>query len=57
MPDYKSMYYYLAGQASIAVETLEATTEALSKITERLKRARQITEDMFINSPEEEKPE
>lgn len=46
MPDYKAMYYHLAGQMSIAIEALEG----LVAITERLKRAQQTTEDMFINS-------
>ena len=44
--DYKAMYYHLAGQMSIAIEALEG----LVAITERLKRAQQTTEDMFINS-------
>ena len=51
--DYKAMYYHLAGQMSIAVEALEG----LVAITERLKRAQQSTEDMFIDSddpPEED---
>ena len=39
MPDYKAMYYHLAGQMSIAVEALEA----LVAITERLKKAQQTT--------------
>lgn len=57
MPDYKSMYYHLAGQASIAVETLEATTQALLKITERLKKAQQATEAIFIMGGDENEPE
>lgn len=35
MPDYKAMYYHLAGQMSIATEALEG----LVAITERLKKA------------------
>ena len=50
MADYKAMYYHLAGQMSIAIEALEG----LVAITERLKKAQQITEDMFINSEDEE---
>ena len=43
-PDYKAMYFHLAGQMSVAVEALEG----LVAITERLKKAQQTTEDMFI---------
>jgi hypothetical protein len=50
MPDYKAMYYHLAGQMSIAIEALEG----LVAITERLKKAQQTTEDMFINSDEDD---
>lgn len=56
MPDYKAMYYHLAGQMSIAIEALEG----LVAITERLKKAQQTTEDMFIHSADEDlgdKPE
>lgn len=54
MTDYKAMYYYLAGRMATAVEALEATTNALVEITEKLKAAQQVTEDMFINASEEE---
>jgi hypothetical protein len=47
MPDYKAMYYHLAGRMAGAIEVLEA-------ITETLKQAQQTTEDMFINSKDEE---
>lgn len=47
MPDYKSMYYHLAGRIAGAIEALEA-------ITGTLKQAQQTTEDMFINSADEE---
>lgn len=50
MPDYKAMYYHLAGQMSIAIEALEG----LVAITERLKKAQQTTEDMFINSEDDD---
>ncbi|MEG2174230.1 MAG: hypothetical protein RR135_01940 [Oscillospiraceae bacterium] len=50
MADYKAMYFHLAGQMSIAIEALEG----LVAITERLKKAQQTTEDMFINSDEPE---
>jgi len=53
MPDYKAMYYHLAGRMATAVEALEATTGALVIITEKLKLAQQTTEDMFINSEDE----
>ena len=54
MPDYKAMYYHLAGRMATAIEALEATTGALVVITEKLKQAQQATEDMFINSDEDE---
>ena len=53
MPDYKAMYYHLAGRMATAVETLEATTGALVMITEKLKLAQQTTEEMFIGSDDE----
>ena len=53
MPDYKAMYYHLAGRMATAVEVLEATTDALSDITEKLKLAQQTTEEMFISSKED----
>ena len=52
MSDYKAMYYHLAGRMATAIEALEATTNALVYITEKLKLAQQVTEDMFINSEE-----
>lgn len=54
--DYKAMYYHLAGQMSIAIEALEG----LVAITERLKKAQQTAEDMFLNGADEDldgKPE
>ena len=57
MPDYKAMYYVLAGRMATAVEVLEATTGALVDITEKLKLAQQATEDMFIYSDDEDEPE
>ena len=45
MADYKAMYYHLAGQMSIAIEALEG----LVAITERLKKAQQAAEEIFIN--------
>jgi len=49
MPDYKAMYYHLAGRIAGTVEALEA-------IVEKLKLAQLTTEDMFINNNEEENP-
>ena len=51
-PDYKAMYYHLAGRMATAIEALEATTGALVVITEKLKLAQQSAEDIFINSGE-----
>lgn len=49
MPDYKAMYYHLAGRMAVAVDVLDATTKALVDITEKLKLAQQTTEEMFIS--------
>ena len=49
MADYKAMYYHLAGRMATAVDTLEATTNALVDITQKLKKAQQTTEEMFIS--------
>lgn len=49
MPDYKAMYYHLAGRMATAIDALEATTNALVDITEKLKLAQQTTEEMFIS--------
>lgn len=61
MPDYKAMYYHLAGRMATAIEALEATTGALVVITEKLKLAQQKTEDMFItcdeNDDQDDSPE
>lgn len=54
MPDYKAMYYHLAGRMATAVEALEATTNALVAITEKMKLAQQTTEEMFISCPDDE---
>lgn len=54
MPDYKAMYYHLAGRMATAIEALDATTGALVVITEKLKLAQQSTEEMFVNSDEED---
>lgn len=53
MPDYKAMYYHLAGRMATAIDALEATTNALVDITEKLKLAQQNTEEMFICDPDE----
>ncbi len=49
MPDYKAMYYHLAGRMATAIDALEATTNALVEITEKLKRAQQTTEEIFLS--------
>ena len=54
MPDYKAMYYHLAGRMATAIDALEATTNALVNITEKLKLAQQITEEMFISAPDDQ---
>ena len=67
MPDYKSMYYHLAGRTATAVDILEATTnmmeanakamlasvEALNDLKEKLKSAQQMTEEMFLSGDEQ----
>lgn len=57
MPDYKAMYYHLAGRMATAIDALEATTNALVEITEKLKAAQQTTEEMFMESDDEEEKE
>jgi len=47
------MYYHLAGRMATAVDALEATTNALVDITEKLKLAQQTTEEMFISDPDD----
>ena len=68
MPDYKAMYYHLAGRMATAVEVLEATTNMLNstagalkstagemaELTEKLKLAQQSTEEMFISCDEDD---
>lgn len=54
MPDYKAMYYHLAGRMATAIDALEATTNALVDITEKLKLAQQTTEEMFISGTDDD---
>ena len=54
MPDYKAMYYHLAGRMATAIDALEVTTNALVDITERLKLAQQTTEEMFISGTDDD---
>lgn len=61
MADYKAMYYHLAGRMATTVEVLEyatdtlaSITEALTSLTEKLKLAQQTTEDMFLDSDNED---
>ena len=53
MPDYKAMYYHLAGQMAIAIEVLEG----LAAVTERLKKAQRLTEEMFISMEDDDSEE
>lgn len=57
MADYKAMYYLLAGRMATTLEVLEATTGALSEITEKLKLSQQQAEEMFINSEDDDNDE
>ena len=61
MADYKSMYYHLAGRMAttvevleMTVETLEGTTKALTVLAEKLKNAQLTTEEMFIDTCDDE---
>jgi len=61
MPDYKAMYYHLAGRMAVAVDVLEVTTtsleanvDALTTLKDKLKLAQQTTEDMFINDEDDD---
>ena len=63
-PDFKAMYYHLAGRMAVAVDAmdvavdtlaattkaLEATTQSLHVLTQKLKLAQQATEEMFIGT-------
>lgn len=49
-PDYKKMYFFLSGQVAGAIESLQAVTDALKK-------AQQITEEMFISAEDDENGE
>lgn len=57
MADYKAMYYHLAGRMATAVEALEATTNALSEISDKMKMAQRATEEMFMDSNDEDELE
>ena len=64
MPDYKSMYYHLAGRMATTVEVLGTTTEvlkataaALEDLKDKLELAQQATEDMFINCEDDDNAE
>lgn len=54
MPDYKAMYYHLAGRMATAIDALEATTNALVDITAKLKLAQQTTEEIFISGTDDD---
>lgn len=54
MADYKAMYSHLAGRMATAIDALEATTNALVEITEKLKLAQQTTEEMFISAADDD---
>ena len=54
MPDYKAMYYHLAGRMATALDALEATTNALVEITEKLKLAQRTTEEMFLSGSDDD---
>ncbi len=68
MPDYKAMYYHLAGRMATSIEVLETTAEILQAattslqatssslldLTSKLKLAQQTTEEMFIGSEDDD---
>jgi len=56
MPDYRAMYFHLAGRVAGAVDVLAVATDMLQSVNnslgelgETLKDAQQKTEEMFIN--------
>lgn len=55
MPDYKAMYYHLAGRMATAMDALEATTNALVEITEKLRAAQKAAEEIIAAEDGEEK--
>ena len=54
MPDYKAMYFLVAGRMATAVDAVDATTKALVEITEKLKLAQQTTEEMFVSASDDD---
>lgn len=57
MADYKAMYYHLTGRMAATVDVLEATTDimkanvaALEVLKDKLKMAQLTTEELFIDS-------
>ena len=54
MPDYKAMYFHLAGRMATAIEVLEATTGALTDITEKFKAAMLTVEEIYMNSDDDD---
>ena len=44
----------LPGRMATAIDALEATTNALVEITEKLKLAQQTTEEMFISAADDD---
>ena len=67
MPNYRDMYFHMAGRTATTIEVLESTAGIMDSVTGslqavskeilelagRLKLAQQRTEEMFINSTDE----
>ncbi len=53
MADYKAMYYYLAGRMETTLDALEATTNALVEIKEKLKMSQQDAEKLFADTEDD----
>ncbi|MCL2212262.1 MAG: hypothetical protein FWB93_00295 [Oscillospiraceae bacterium] len=59
-PDYKSMYFHMAGRMATTVDVLETTVKMLGKVSdelevlvEKLKQAQLTTEEMYAVADED----
>ena len=63
-PDYKAMYFHMAGRMATTVELLETTVQILKRVceatselealAEKLKQSQLSMEEMFISAEEED---
>jgi len=60
-PDFKAMYYLMAGRMAVAIDTmavavdgLKATTGALEILTKNLQEAQSAAEEIYLNSEDDD---